>query len=172
MKNLKKESILVFSLVGLAVASRLLPHPPNFAPITGIALFAAANFEKKWLAFLLPLCCLFITDLILGLSWINLFVYGAFALISLIGLAEKIAFPLSSCWFGTLFLYPNLWRLAVILSINPRRPCNMLHLGDTILWKHLGWRLFYTAILFYTFSTLKKTYLKRLKFKAFCNFVL
>ena len=88
--------MLVISLIGLAVASRLLPHPPNFAPITGIALFAAARFQQKWFAFLLPLFCLFITDLVLGLSWINLFVYGAFALISLMGMRRKSCISLPS----------------------------------------------------------------------------
>ena len=39
MKKMKKETTVVLSLIVLAVASRLLPHPPNFAPITGIALF-------------------------------------------------------------------------------------------------------------------------------------
>jgi len=89
MKDLKKETMVIISLIVLAVASRLLPHPPNFAPITGIALFAAAKFQHRLVALLLPLACLFLTDLILGLGWINLFVYGAFGVISLLGFATK-----------------------------------------------------------------------------------
>ena len=139
MKNLKKESILVFSLVGLAVASRLLPHPPNFAPITGIALFAAANFQKKWLAFLLPLCCLFITDLILGLSWINLFVYGAFALISLIGLRRKgLHFPSVLAGSVLFFIVSNfgVWLLYYPLTLEGLAACFTLAIpffGNTLV---------------------------------------
>ena len=89
MKDLKKETTVIISLIVLAVASRLLPHPPNFAPITGIALFAAAKFQNRLIALALPLVCLFMTDLILGLGWINLFVYGAFGLISIMGFISK-----------------------------------------------------------------------------------
>lgn len=161
MKNLKKEIFLVFSLVGLAVASRLLPHPPNFAPITGIALFAAANFQKKWLAFLLPLFCLFITDLILGLSWINLFVYGAFALISLMGMRrKKLHFPSILAGSTLFFVVTNLgvWLLHYPLTLEGLMSCFTLAIpffGNT-----LAGDLFYTLVLFYTFSAVKKTYLQ------------
>ena len=50
-----KEQKIALGLILLAVATRLLPHPPNFAPITGIALFAAARFQSKFLAVLIPL---------------------------------------------------------------------------------------------------------------------
>lgn len=35
-------------MILLAAMSRLLPHPPNFAPIGGMALFGAAYFSKKY----------------------------------------------------------------------------------------------------------------------------
>ena len=31
--------VMVFALIVLAAASRLLPHPPNFAPVAAIGLF-------------------------------------------------------------------------------------------------------------------------------------
>ena len=40
MGKLDKVNIkMVFGLLALAILTRLLPHPPNFAPITSIALF-------------------------------------------------------------------------------------------------------------------------------------
>ena len=40
MGKLDKVNIkIVFGLLALAIMTRLLPHPPNFAPITSIALF-------------------------------------------------------------------------------------------------------------------------------------
>ena len=161
MKNLKRETMLVISLIGLAVASRLLPHPPNFAPITGIALFAAARFRKKWFAFLLPLFCLFITDLVLGLSWINLFVYGAFALISLMGMhRKKLHFPSILAGSTLFFVVSNLgvWLLHYPLTLEGLMSCFTLAIpffGNT-----LAGDLFYTLVLFYTFSAVKKTYLQ------------
>jgi len=40
----RKGMNVVFGLVALAVITRLLPHPPNFAPITSIALFTGFHF--------------------------------------------------------------------------------------------------------------------------------
>ena len=156
---MKKEHPLILSMIVLGVASRLLPHPPNFAPITGIALFAASKLNKKIVAFIVPLFCLFITDLILGISWINLFVYTAFGMISLIGMYKKVSVPIvlgSSLLF---FVVSNfgVWLLAYPLTIEGLLTC--FTLAIPFFWNTLAGDLVYTAVLFYSFSTIKKTYL-------------
>ena len=75
----------VIAIIIVAVLTRLVPHPPNFTPITAIALFSIINFKNKYLALSVPLICLFVSDLILGISLINLFVYFSFILISTVG---------------------------------------------------------------------------------------
>ena len=81
---MKKEYIII-GLVVLAILTRLIPHPPNFAPITGIALFSAINFNNTFFKFLVPLISLVIFDLIIGFSLINIFVYLSFIVIVLVG---------------------------------------------------------------------------------------
>ena len=76
---------LVIGIIIIAVFSRLIPHPPNFTPITAIALFSIINFKNKYLALSIPIICLFLSDLIIGLSLINLFVYLSFIVISGVG---------------------------------------------------------------------------------------
>ena len=158
---MKKEYTVIFSMIILAVATRLLPHPPNFAPITGIALFAASKLNKKILAFLLPLFCLFITDLILGLGWINLFIYGAFGMISLIGMRIQKVSLLTVVGSSLLFfIISNLgvWLLYYPLTLEGLMTCFTLAIpffGNTIAGD-----LVYTAVLFYGFSAIKNTYLK------------
>lgn len=162
MKDLKKETMVIISLIVLAVASRLLPHPPNFAPITGIALFAAAKFKNRYLAFLLPLFCLFSTDLVLGLSWINLFVYSAFGLISLLGFSrKKIHLPTVLYSSVIFFVVSNLgvWLLHYPHNLEGLTSCFILAIP--FYTNTLAGDLVYTAMLFYTFSFVKKTYLKR-----------
>ena len=85
LKNINKnfEINCIFFLIIFAVLSRLIPHPPNFTPIGGIAIFAANKISDKRIAVFLPLICLFFSDLILGFSMITIFVYLAFVLISL-----------------------------------------------------------------------------------------
>jgi len=82
---LKPRFLTITGLILLAVASRLLPHPPNFAPITAIALFGGAYFTRKWAAFVVPFIIMFVTDLLLGFHTDMLAVYVGFALIVGIG---------------------------------------------------------------------------------------
>jgi hypothetical protein len=56
-------------LVLLAATSRLIPHPPNFAPIAAVALFGGATFQRRT-AFLIPLAALLMSDLILHLTYL------------------------------------------------------------------------------------------------------
>ena len=75
----------VVGIIIIAILSRLIPHPPNFTPVTAVALFSIINFKNKYIAVSIPIICLFVSDLILGISLINLFVYFSFILISGIG---------------------------------------------------------------------------------------
>lgn len=85
-------------MVLLAAFSRLIPHPPNFAPIGAMALFGAAYFTQRYLAFLIPIISMWLSDLVLNnvvygqyfdhFVWVYdgfYFTYGAFILIGLIG---------------------------------------------------------------------------------------
>jgi hypothetical protein len=49
-------------LVLLAALYRLIPHPPNFAPITALALFGGAEFANKSEAFFVPLAAIFLSE--------------------------------------------------------------------------------------------------------------
>ena len=102
IENMKKEKInfRLLILVGLVIAAacfRFIKMPPNFSPVTGMALFGAAYFSRKYLAFLVPLLVLWISNIILdnvfyaqwydGFQWFSQpFVFGGFALIVLLGL--------------------------------------------------------------------------------------
>jgi hypothetical protein len=97
----------LIALVLLAALSRLIPHEPNFAPIAGMALFGAANFRNRWLAFLVPLAAMFVSDLALGWAvhlgvydggWMastkgfhmgSIVIYATFAVITAMGLVLR-----------------------------------------------------------------------------------
>jgi hypothetical protein len=51
-------------LVVLAALSRLLPHPPNFAPVTAMAVFGAIRYGSRRMAVIAPLLALLVSDLI------------------------------------------------------------------------------------------------------------
>jgi hypothetical protein len=75
-----------------AAAMRLIPHPPNFTPIAGIALFGGAHFHNRRAAFGVPLAAMLVSDLLLGLAVYGSavfrlmpFVYLSFALMVCLG---------------------------------------------------------------------------------------
>lgn len=73
--------ISLIILVALAVASRLLPHPLNFAPITALALFGGAHFRSKAAGLLIPLIAMLVSDFVIGFHSQMATVYGSFVLI-------------------------------------------------------------------------------------------
>lgn len=77
--------VLTLMVFGAAFA-RLIPHPPNFAPIAAMALFGGAYFSKKTFAFIIPLAALFISDLVIGIYSYAWMVYLSFALIVILGI--------------------------------------------------------------------------------------
>lgn len=86
MTNLNPKFWILTLMVFAAAFARLIPHPPNFAPIAAMALFGGAYFNKKWAAFLVPISAMFITDLILGFHETMWAVYLSFALIVTLGM--------------------------------------------------------------------------------------
>ncbi|MFA6081240.1 MAG: DUF6580 family putative transport protein [Patescibacteria group bacterium] len=79
-----RSKVSIFTIILLAVAARLIPHAPNFAPIGGLALFSGANYKNK-IALFIPLTAMFISDIFLGFHKTIPYVYVSFIIISLIG---------------------------------------------------------------------------------------
>ena len=156
---MNKRNITILSMMVLAVITRLLPHPPNVAPITGIALFAGYSFNDKRMAFLLPLVCMFITDIFLGFHMIMPFVYISFMCISYIGIGSKKINNGTILGSSLLFfLVTNLgvWYLGYPNTLAGLVSCYTLALPffvNTIIGD-----LFFTHSLSYSFSKLEERY--------------
>lgn len=85
-KSVTPKFLVLAGMVFAAAFVRLIPHPPNFAPIAAMALFGGAYFSKKWAAFAIPLAAMFLTDLILGFHSTMWAVYLSFVLIVVLGM--------------------------------------------------------------------------------------
>src|SRR5512135_1482287 len=59
-----KRSLGLTAVILIAVLTRLLPHPPNFAPITAMAVFAGVTYTSRRSTILVPLAALFLSDLV------------------------------------------------------------------------------------------------------------
>jgi len=72
-------------VIAVAVLLRLVPHPPNFAPVGAVALLAGAALADPRVALLTPLVVLSVSDLFLGSYVGQPWVYAAFLGYALIG---------------------------------------------------------------------------------------
>ena len=61
-----KKTWIIVGLVLAAAMLRIIPHPPNFAPVAAMALFAGAHLADKRIAFLLPLVAMGLSDIFIG----------------------------------------------------------------------------------------------------------
>ncbi|ASV10002.1 hypothetical protein B2G50_19575 [Leptospira interrogans serovar Canicola] len=92
---IRSKSLIVFSLILIAVACRYLPHPANFTPILAISLFAGAHFASKKLSLFLPVCALLISDLLIGFHDQMIPVYGISLLLVVAGWRLRISSSVS-----------------------------------------------------------------------------
>lgn len=84
-----KKNLILTLFVVFAILLRFIPHPPNFAPITALALFSGAYFSNKILGGLLPILAMVLSDIYLGFSPISTWVYLSVLLVSIYGSLYK-----------------------------------------------------------------------------------
>ena len=85
---MKKELAIAFFVMA-SVWLRLIPHLPNFTPITSLALFSGVFFKRKELSLLVPLIAMGLSDIVLGFYQISFWVYGGFILVTMLGWLMK-----------------------------------------------------------------------------------
>jgi hypothetical protein len=80
------EFLVALIFISIGVSLRILPHPPNFAPIAAIALFGGVYFSRR-IALILPIVAMIISDIFIGFYELKLmiWVYGSFLLCVVLG---------------------------------------------------------------------------------------
>ena len=163
----------LFGLTAFAAASRLLPHPENFAPIAAVALFGAATFEGRRSAVLVPLLALLFSDVLMQATyaagwqhrpgfyegqWV---VYACVLATVGIGLLVRRRKNLGTIAAGTLassvvfFLVTNFVFFYGSMSLYPRTFAGLVEcyvLAVPFFQNSLIGDVFYSAVLFGTFA--------------------
>lgn len=163
---------LAFTLTVLAALLRLVPHPPNFAPVGSVGLFGGARL-RGWQAYCVPLLAMLLTDPIrswmegyyAAYSWSTLIIYGSLLIyvalgriflrnsssvwrIGSVALAGSMQFYLitnfPSWWAGS--LYPHTWGGLAACYI-----AGLPFFGRTLLSD-----LFYSGVLFSAYALLAR----------------
>ncbi len=84
-ENLLYRTLLALTIIALAAALRIDPHPWNFTPVGAMALFSGAIIRDRRIAFFFPLLALFAGDIFIGLYNLMPFVYASFLINVAIG---------------------------------------------------------------------------------------
>ena len=159
-KNFSKRELILLLFIIFAAIIRLLPHPPNFAPITAMALFGGLNFQNKKLAYAIPLLAMIVSDLFLGFYSISIFVYTSFIAVTFIGtIINNI--NISNIFLSSLvfFIITNLgvWILGYPITFVGFLTCFTLALP--FFGYALAGDLFFSLLFKYGFKTVEKKYL-------------
>lgn len=109
MANHSNSRPVALSLTVLGAAARLIPHPPNFAPVGAASIFSGARLPA-WQAYLIPLAIMALTDPILNamhgvapFTTVQLFIYASFMI---------------SVWLGRrLQSTENAWRIGGVVLL-------------------------------------------------------
>ncbi len=160
-----KHIMLICGIILVAALSRLLPHWPNMTPIGAMALFGAAYFTKKYLAILVPLIAVILSDLILyatfysgyEYSFMNhIWVYAAVFFITLLGMGILKKVNITRVLGGSLlasgifFLVSNIgaW---LTMPIYPKTAAGLMtayEAGLPFFWNTLIGDLLFCGVLF------------------------
>jgi hypothetical protein len=147
---------VLIGMIFTATASRLIPHPPNFTPLTAMALFGGACFTDKRAAFFVPLIGLFLSDLVLGFYALMPVVYGSFALTVCLGFwlrQQRNALQVTSATIAGAVLFFILTNFGVWAfdSLYPKTMAGFAGcyaLAIPFFWNTLLSSLLYSAMLF------------------------
>ena len=155
---------MFYVLVLMAAASRLLPHPPNFAPIGAMALFSGAQLGRRPLAFVAPLGAMLLSDAVLGFHSGVPFVYASVAIIVLFGwyaLTRVTVLRLAGAALASsilFFVVTNFgtWLLSGMYALNAAGLASCYVAAIPFFQNTVAGDLFYTGLLFGGFALLER----------------
>ncbi|MDD5570505.1 MAG: hypothetical protein PHD97_05030 [Bacteroidales bacterium] len=168
---------ILWLIIISAGALRLFPHPVNSTPIGAMALFGGAYFGRRWLAFIVPLAALFVSDIVVNYVFYQKFVllhemviwvYGAFILNVVVGnmiKKVKVSNVVAGGIVGAILFYVitnfGVWATPGIMHIYPMTPQGLIACyvaGIPYLWNTVAGNLFYSALMFGVFELAKRKF--------------
>ena len=161
---INKKNLIIAIIMLASVLTRLVPHLPNFTPVTAIALFGGLYISNRILAYALPFIIMCFSDIFLGFSSITLFVYAGFIIVTLIGTLRKKP-NILTIFMGSLsfFIVTNfgVWLLGYPKTWTGLVECYTLALP--FFRNSLLGDFFYSGIMIIGFNFIQKHYLQEVK---------
>jgi len=156
--SIAPDVLLVLFLIGLDVAARLLLHTWNVSPVAASALFAGLMLRRRWLALLVPLAALALSDAVIGFDdWrMASVVYAALALPAVAGIlgrrygTSRVVVPAALTCSLIFFAATNLavWAFSGMYSLDLTGLIQCYTLALPFLKYTIAGDLFWAAVLF------------------------
>jgi len=159
-------TLLVLSIIVIAAALRIAPHPWNFTPVGAMALFSGAMIRNRRLAFLFPLLALFAGDIFIGFHKLMPVVYASFLISVAIGFwlrrRRSVARIGAATLFGSIqfFLVTNfaVWAFGLTYPHTSTGLLACYAAGIPFFWNTLAGDAVYSAVLFGGFALAERTF--------------
>ena len=123
MKNSKAMLVSFLSLLAFLVLARIIPHPPNFTPVLGMAIFAPFLFRDLFVSIALPLAAMLVSNLVLGFHSSMFWVFLSITLITACAHWAKMHSPTlmktAGMVVGSTFSFFVITNFAVWAMVNP-----------------------------------------------------
>ncbi|MEA3079317.1 MAG: hypothetical protein QOF05_725 [Sphingomonadales bacterium] len=156
--SIAPDILMILFLIGLDVAARLLLHTWNVSPVAASALFAGLMLRRRWLALLVPLAALALSDAVIGFDdWrMASVVYAALALPAVAGIlgrrygASRVVVPAALACSLIFFAATNLavWAFSGMYSLDMAGLIQCYTLALPFLKYTIAGDLFWCAALF------------------------
>jgi hypothetical protein len=165
-ENLLYRTLLALTIIALAAALRIAPHPWNFTPVGAMALLSGAVLKDRRLALLFPLLALFAGDIFIGFHKLMPVVYASFLLSVAIGFwlrdRRTVGRITAATLLGALqfFLVTNFAVWAFGLSY-PRTAAGLVAsdaAGFPFFWNTLAGDTTYVVLFFGGFALAERTF--------------
>jgi len=150
--------LMIMFLIGFDVAARLLMHTWNVSPVAASALFAGMMLRRRWLALLVPLAALALSDAVIGFDdWrMASVVYAALALPAVAGIlgrrygTSRVVVPAALTCSLIFFAATNLavWAFSGMYSLDLTGLIQCYTLALPFLKYTIAGDLFWAAVLF------------------------
>ncbi len=164
-------ALMAAMVVGVAIL-RIVPHPPNFAPVAAMALFGGAHFDHRAWAFIVPLVAMLLSDAVLELLFGWGFhaqmplVYLSFAAIVGLGLVIRsrrrpLVVGGAALAASTLFFVTTNFGVWAMGSLYPKTVAGLLACYTAAIaffGYTLAGDLFYAALLFGAFALAERRF--------------
>jgi hypothetical protein len=165
-ENLLYRTLLALTLIVLAAALRIAPHPWNFAPVGAMALFSGAILKDRRLAFLFPLVALFVGDVFIGFHKLIPIVYASFLVNVAIGLWLRDRRTIARISLATLlgalqFFFVTNFAVWQFLGGFPHTAPGLVACyvaGIPLFWNTLAGDALYAALLFGGFALAERLF--------------